>query len=111
MNFLKKIFFLFLSFFLIFSLLKNIINHQKKLQFYQEYEEQLKKERKKNIELKTEIARKNDLYYVEKIARNKLNLSKENEMVIILSPPSPTPTIITPTPAPNWYLWFKVFFN
>lgn len=111
MALIKKIFLIFLFIFLFSSLVRNIFDYQKKITFYQQYEEEVKKETKKKINLQTEILKKTDPYYLEEVIRDKLNLAKPNEKVILLSPPSPTPTQpIKPTPA-IWQQWQTVLFN
>jgi cell division protein FtsB len=110
MKILKKIFFIFLTIFLFFSLIPNILNFKNRLGLYQEIKKELEEEKKKTIELKTNIAKKKSVSEIEKTIRNKLNLLKENEVMIII----PSPTII-PQPSPtvtltNWQKWWKVFF-
>lgn len=104
---LLTILFLFIS----ITFLKNVFDYQGKLTFYQEYKKEYDDQKKKNLTLKTEILKKTDQYEIEKTIRNKLNLSKEGEIDIILPKPSPTPIIITPTPVPNWEQWINTFFS
>lgn len=111
MSWLKKIFFFFLIIFIFNALIKNIVSFQEKYQFYLLIKNQYENLKKKNIELKTQLLRKKDPQEIEKKAREKLNLAKENEIVIIL--PSPTHPLITftPTPQPNWQKWWDVYFS
>jgi cell division protein FtsB len=111
MRLIKNIIFIFLILFLFSSLLKNIFNHQNRLQFYQDYKNEFEKEEKRNIELKTEVVRKKSSEEIEKTIRNKLNLAKPNEVVVILPHPTSVPAIISPTPAPNWKQWLNLFFK
>ena len=111
MKVIKKIFFLFLVLFITNTFIKNIVSFQKKYQFYLEIKNQYERLKKKNIELKTQFLRKTDPIEIEKKAREKLNLSKEGEIIVILPPPTPTPTIITPTPLPNWQKWWWLYFG
>ncbi len=108
---IKKIIFLFFIIFFIYSLFPNILNYKNKLDFYNEIKQDYEKKLKKNIELKTKMANKKSVIEVEKNIRNNLNLTKENEIIIIMpSPkiiPSPTPTIFLK----NWQKWKEVFFN
>ncbi len=101
----------FLIVFLLFSLLKNIFNYKDKMQFYEDYKQDYDAEKKKNIELKTEIVKKKSVAEVEKTIRNDLNLLKPDEVALILPSPTPTPVRITPTPAPNWKQWLDLFFK
>jgi cell division protein FtsB len=111
MKFIKKII-LSLVLILVFSaLIKNLINYKEKYQFYLGFEKEYQRLKKENIELKTELLRKKDRFEIEKKIREKLNLGGEGETVIILPPqPTPQPTVITPTPKPNWQQWIEVFF-
>lgn len=63
----------------------------------------------KNSRLKRDLAQIESPEYIEKEARNKLNLGKEGEYVVILPPISPQPS---PTPieaVANWERWLGVF--
>lgn len=110
MSIIKKIFVGFLMFFLISSLLPNILSYKDKINFYEKIKQEYEKEAKKNLQLKTEIAKKKSAFEVEKTIRNQLNLTKKGEVVIIIPSPAQTPT---PTPTiilKNWQKWLKVFF-
>jgi len=110
MEVIKKIFLIFLIGFLFSSLIPNIINYKNRISFYRQTKKEYEIEKKKQIELQTEIVKKKSADEVEKTIRNKLNLLKENEVVLII----PTPTDIpSPTPTPilsNWEKWWRVFF-
>jgi len=111
MKIIKKVFFLIFALFLLSTLFPNIINYQRKLDFYNKIKEKLSKEEKRQTELKTEIIKKKSQSELEKIIRNQLNLSKENEIIIVL--PSPNLTS-TPTPTiklTNWQKWLKIFLK
>lgn len=111
MSKIKKIIFLFFAIFFIYSLFPNILNYKNKLDFYNQIKKDYEKEVKKNIELKTRIAKQKSTDEIEKNIRNNLNLTRENEVIVIMpSPkfiPSPTPTLILK----NWQKWKEVFFN
>lgn len=111
MQLIKKTIGIIFVIFLLSSLIKNVFNYTSKTQFFQDYKNDYEKENKKNIELKTEIVKKQSVAEVEKTIRNKLNLLKENEVAIIL--PVPTLTIITPTPtpAPSWRQWINLYIK
>jgi len=98
--------------FLLFSLLKNILSYSDKIRFFETYSNNYEKEKKKNIELKTEIIKKKSLTEVEKTIRNNLNLLKEDEVALILSSPTPTPRRAIPTPVPVfWKQWMDLFIK
>jgi cell division protein FtsB len=111
MKLLRKIIFILLVLFFLFSLTKNFFNYQRNLDFYNNYKDDYEKEKKQNVTLKTQILKKSDLYEIEKVIRNKLNLSRPNEVPIIVPPTTPTPMLISPTPAPPYQQWLSLFFN
>ncbi|MFA9289259.1 MAG: septum formation initiator family protein [Weeksellaceae bacterium] len=108
---IKKLIAIGLLFFIVSSLSKTLFDYQKNYSFYQEYKEEYEIEKKRNIELNTMIVRSKDTFEFEKMVRNKLNLHKENERIIII--PNPTPTIFEPTPTPQtvYEEWVDVFFT
>ena len=111
MKLIKNIIFLFLLIFLFSSLLKNLFSYKGKLQFYQQFKQNFNKEKKRNIELKTEVVRKKSQEEIEKTIRNDLNLLKDNEIVLIIPSPTKTPVSIIPTPLANWRQWWELFFK
>ncbi|NMB83973.1 hypothetical protein GYA28_01660 [Candidatus Roizmanbacteria bacterium] len=108
-GYIKKIFFVLLVIFLFSSLTKNLLGYQEKIRFYNDFRQELEKEKKTNLTLKTQVMKISDPHELEKTIRNKLNLTQPGEQTIILPEPSPTPAITTPTPLPNWQLWWQVF--
>lgn len=111
MRLIKNLILFFLVFFLSFSLIRTVVDFQKKKQFLQRFQTEVDKEEKKKLELEAEILKKTDQYQLEKTIRNKLNLSQPDEVVIILSPPTPTPTKAISPPLSNWKKWWRVFFH
>ncbi|GAB4218673.1 MAG: hypothetical protein Fur009_0690 [Candidatus Microgenomates bacterium] len=106
----RQIIFFILIFLFISSLISNIFRYQDKINFYKQIKNEYNQELKKQIELKTKIAKQKSVIEVEKKIRNDLNLTKENEAIVIIPSPSFFPT---PTPTPilkNWQKWIKVFF-
>lgn len=99
--------YLFLAF-LSISLMKNIIDYQKKVAFYKDFKNQYETEKKKNISLHTAYRRENDPNELEKTIRNKLNLLRPGEVAVILPQPTPTVFLPTPTPLPNWMQWRNI---
>ena len=111
---MKKLqkFFVFLFFgFIFLSFVRNIIDYKKNLDFYQGFKKEYESEKKNNISLKTQILKNEDPSEVEKSIRDKLNLAKKDETVIIVPSPTPTPTKISPTPFPIYLQWFSAFFK
>jgi len=109
MTIVKKIIFVLLIIFLFSSLFPNILDYKNKISFYQQTKKEYEAEKKKQIELRTEIVKKKSADEVEKTIRNDLNLLKPNEIVIIIPSPTPRPLFITPTPAANWRQWLDLF--
>lgn len=107
----KKIGFFVLISFLILSFAKNIVDYQRSVKFSQEYKDDYDKEKKNNIALKTKILKQKDLYEIEKMIRNKLNLSRADEVSLIIPNPTPYPTIIIPTQPPIYSQWLNLFFQ
>lgn len=67
--------------------------------------------KKENEELQKELARVQSPEYIEDMARDKLNLQKEGEVVVVLPEISASPEPQTEiTINPNWKKWWKLFF-
>ncbi len=111
MSFLKNIFLVFLVIFLSSSLIRNIFDYQKKIDFYKKYQDELSQEKKRKLSLRTEVLKKTDPYELEKTIRDKLNLSKTDELSVILPKLSPSPTPIIPPLPTNWQQWWQIFFK
>lgn len=72
-------------------------------------------------ELQKEISQKQSLEFLEREARNRLNLIKPGERIVILPPkeargsdasdPSLESTDGRVTATPNWQKWWKLFFD
>lgn len=108
---LRKYLLFFLAIFFLSALSKTIFEYRHNYAFYEEYRNDYEYEKKRNIELKTLLVKTKDSYEFEKNVRNKLNLHKENEVVLVI--PEPTPTVLTPTltPIPQYRQWIDVFFK
>jgi len=111
MRFIKKAIIFLLVIFLLFLLTKNFFRYLKNYQFYQNYQENFEKEKKKNTELKTTLLKKNSFYEIEKTIRNKLNLSRPGEVAIIVPSPAITPPPPTPTLPPVYQQWLNLFLK
>lgn len=106
---IKRLLLYLLIFFFITSLTRSLLEYGKNQQFYQDYKNEYQKEKKRNTELKTQLVKTEDINEFEKIVRDKLNLHKSNEYILVI--PNPTPTVLTPTPSPvpNYRQWLEVF--
>jgi cell division protein FtsB len=101
----------FLVIFFMFSLSKNIFEYQRNLQFYQSYKTEYAQVKEQNNLLKAQLAKTNDLYYIEKTIRDQLNLLKRNEVSVMLPQQTPTPAPLSPTPQPNYQLWYDTLIK
>ena len=75
--------------------------------------EELTRLKNANEELKKKLAEVQAPEFVEREARNKLNLSKEGETVILVDQTestSNTPASLTPLSSSNWKKWWHLFF-
>lgn len=77
--------------------------------------DQVKKEitmtQKKNEELKAKLEKVQSQEFIEEVARNKLGLAKEGEVVVILPAIEPEATKAAEEKnIPNWQKWWKLFF-
>lgn len=106
---IKRLLLYLLILFFITSLTRSLIDYGKNQQFYQDYKNEFEKEKKRNTELKTQLVKSQDINEFEKIVRDKLNLHKPNEYILVI--PNPTPTVLTPTPTaiPNYQQWVDIF--
>ncbi len=75
-----------------------------------EGQNRLFEEQARNDKLKRELAKVESREYIEKNAREKLNLGKEGEYVVILPPMTPMPTPTVGKIVSNPEAWMKVFW-
>lgn len=90
------------------SLVQAVTQFSKNTAFYNEYKNEYESEFKRNLELKTKMKTLQDVDEFEKIARDKLNLTRKNEYIIVIPEPTPTKFVPTPTKVPNYRLWWGV---
>lgn len=66
-----------------------------------------------NKDLQQKITRAKSREFIEKEARDKLNLAKPGETVLVLPQveSTQTATIVYANDAPNWQKWWKLFFD
>jgi cell division protein FtsB len=107
-SFVNGILLLLIGFFLI-NLVRSFFSVAEKGKVLTDAESRLLFVKDQNDRLKREYARTQSPDYIEKQAREKLNLGKDGEYVVLLPPISPIPTVM-PTPIlENWEKWAKVF--
>ena len=102
----------FISILLFVSLIKSWLHFQKRTQVLKNAENKLYAQKEEQQKLERELAKVESRQFVEKQARDKLNMTREGEIMIII----PSPVIIEePTPTPvdnssNWQKWMGVFW-
>ena len=107
----RRILLFFVALFFLTALSKSIFEYRNNLSFYQQYKQDFEEEKKRNIELKTQLVKTEDSFEFEKTVRNKLNLHKQDEVMVVI--PNPTPTVLSPTPTvvPNYMKWLDAFLK
>ncbi len=77
----------------------------------EETEKQVEKLRLRNEELKKQKIEVQKPSYLEKVARDKLGMAKEGEVIIVLPPiPLSAPAGVKEENIPNWKKWYHLFF-
>ncbi|MDD5147824.1 MAG: septum formation initiator family protein [Candidatus Daviesbacteria bacterium] len=105
--------------FLIISLVRSIVDIWQKGSLLDREEEKYAQVKLEYEELNAEYEMLESPDYIERTARDKLGLSKEGEMVVVLPPVisiSPSEATITDIPKPEkreevWQLWANWFLN
>lgn len=96
---------------LFISAFKSWINISKRADIFKNAQDRVQEASEKQKQLESALARVQSKEYIEQQAREKLNLSREGEITVII----PTISITEePTPTPvenlsNWQKWLKVF--
>jgi hypothetical protein len=108
---MRKIAFLIVLLFLVISLIRNLFDYQRNLSFYDQTKTNFQKALLKNKELVIRKQANASPFEIEKNLRNKQNLLRKNELIIIIPSPSPIPT---PAAKPSEYpyrQWMRLFFQ
>ncbi len=100
-----KVFFILFSLFLLISLVKGLLLYKEELSNLRETRKIVEKTLKQNISLRSKMKYLQDKKHLERVIREKLNLLKKGEHVLIIPTPSPT---ITPTPTTSMPVFKKV---
>ena len=95
---------------LIANLVRSIAGLWQKGEIIKDYEKRLLDAQGRNEEIKKNLARLQSPEYIEKQAREKLNLGKEKEYVVILPAITPSPSPPLAENLPNWQRWLRLFF-
>ncbi len=107
---------LFIAILLIVSLVRNILRINRAGQEVSEAEERVERMKKENEELKARVESLKSEEYKEAQLRDKLGLTKEGEIILVL-PDEETLRKLAPNrpeeedtlPDPNWKKWFSLF--
>lgn len=101
----------------IFNLSRQIISALQASQRLDQAADELSKTQSQNQQLKEQLARTQQYDFVEKVARNKLDLARPNETVVVIPPQAidqllegekPAPVV---TPMPYWQGWLKLILH
>jgi hypothetical protein len=108
---MRKIVFFIVLFFLVISFIRNITDYQKNISFYDQTKNNFDKAILENKELKVRKQSGSSPFEVEKNLRNKQNLLRKDEIIVIVPSPSPFPTpYVRPTDLP-YKQWLHLFFE
>ena len=109
---LKEILLIIIVLSLFINLIKSWIKLGERLEIIKESKIKVIEEQKKQEDLERKLAQAASREFIEKQAREKLNMAKEGELIILL--PSPVLSA-SPTPEPsdtsaNWQKWMRLFW-
>lgn len=108
------IIFLFAAFF-VYGLAQQISESIKVGERLEEAADDVNALQEQNRNLKRQLSSVEDKGFIEKVARDKLNMAKSGETVVIISPEAVNQVIeankpiIPPPPLPNWQRWVNLF--
>ena len=108
---MRKVVFFIVLCFLVISLIRNIADYGRNISFYDQTKNNYAKALIENKELKMQKQSSSSPFEVEKNLRNKQNLLRKDEIILIIPSPSPLPTpFIRPTEYP-YRQWMRLFFQ
>lgn len=108
---MRKIVFLIVLFFLTVSFIRNVFDYQRNISFYDQTKANFEEAKTINKELKLRKQASSSPFEVEKNLRNKQNLLRKNEIMVIIPSPSPIPTPNIRPPEPPYKQWVRLFFQ
>src|SRR4051812_20068056 len=111
MPLIKKVIFGLLLIFFFSSMTKNLMGYYRSLNFYDTYKKEYESEQKKNNELKMLATKTRDPFELKKTIRNKLNLTKPGEVMVVVPQPTVQPIEPTPTALPVYKQWAATLFK
>ena len=95
---------------LFFNLARSVSDLLSRRNLVRQEEEKLNEAQNEYSELTAQLQEATSAGFIEREARNRLNLARESEVIVII--PSPVPPTATPAPTPqkaNWELWKETF--
>ncbi len=103
---------LILSIILAINIIRTFTDLSRQEGIIKEAEDRLQKVQEEKGTLQKNLAKVESQEFIEQEARNKLNLGREGEVVLILPSVSPltSPTPIPPDTSSNWQRWMRMFF-
>jgi len=109
---LKEFLLLFLMLVLFVNLINSWMKLKERINLIKETENKVIEEEKFQENLERELAQAESDVYIEKQAREKLNMGKDGEIVVLLPTPvlSPSPTAVPDDRSANWQKWMRLFW-
>lgn len=108
---MRKIVFIIVLFFLVISLIRNVADYQRNISFYDQTRSNYDKALLENKQLKVNKQAGSSPFEVEKNLRNKQNLLRNDEIIVIIPSPSPIPTPFVRPTEPAARQWIRLFFQ
>lgn len=102
---------LILSIILTVNIIRTFADLSRQENIIKEAADRLQEAEEEKGNLQKNLAKVESQEFIEREARNKLNLGREGEVVLILPSVSPftSPTPIPPDTSPNWQKWVNLF--
>lgn len=101
---------------LLYGLVKQLTDSLKAGRRLEMEMEELSRLQQKNTELRKRLAAVESSQFIEKVARDKLNLARPGETMVIISQEEIDKVLypkreVTPIPLSNWQGWLKLFWH
>jgi len=87
------------------------MDYQRNISFYDQTKNNFEKSVLENKELKIHKQAGSSPFEVEKNLRNKQNLLRDNEIIVIVPSPSPAPSPFVRPTEPPYRQWMQLFFE
>lgn len=116
---LKRLFYVLIIFFILlgsFAVGQQVLTSLQAGRRLEEDAEELLKMQLKNAELKKRLLEVQSVRFIEEQARDKLNLAKDNETVVVIPPQEMEKVLalkkqVIPEVIPNWLGWLRLFWK